>query len=1099
MKSTHRTTLAPVAFTSDLDPNGCERAGARCLKMPRSLHRGERADSWIIAASLTFALLLAAAQPVAAMQEPHGGEAGLRQYNSAAGLLNRGLFEMAEGEYRQFLAANGAHEKAVLARYGLAVCLYRQQKYDDAVTELTALVAIGRFEFSAEVQAMVGHSHLARERYAEAVAAFDALLKKHGKTELAADALAGKIEALHHLGQTEETLREAQSFVKTWPDSPLRERTDFFLGLALTAKSDPAAAASHFESYVVRFGKSPLAGQAMLLAAQCHHRAGHLDAAAPLYEKVLAGKSEALECEALLGLGRLLQQKGQPEAAAAKLDQLLKQQAPPAIASAARLYRGLVWIDLGKFDRALEQLEQVVANDAEWADDAAYWSAKCRLRSGEFADAAERLARAIERFPKSALLAEMSYDRAVALVQAQKREEALPLIEKFRRDFPEHALASDALHLQAVVSHELGHYDESGKFCREFLKRFPKHNSAASVAFVSAENEFLSGHLETAEKGYRGFLDNYADHAQAAQARYRLGMTLYRLQKFDEAAPLLAQAANGDNGAKGFESSLLVLGDMDFQRGEWKIAEQHYAEYLKRGADLPGAEDALLKLAMTRQRQGRHEDAARDYEELLRRFPKGKLRATALFERGQCLAALNRDEDAARVFGELVADNADASLSAYALQHLGVLASRRGEHEKAAEFFRDAASRTTDVAVKAQTLYQQGQALFSAGKYEEAEESLMQFLKTNADHEQAPAAAANRAIALARLNRTQEALKAMDRAQERYGAKLDAPTRQSLLYDRAWCLRAEGRAEEAGKAYEQIISDSHASGSVLTHALLELAELEADAKHNDRAVQLLRRLSDMEKPDEKSVADDVLEPAWYRLGVCEHQLGQYVESAQTLNRLIERFPQSKLLPSALYFCGDACFKSGKHDQAIQFLTRLVESTPADEAAPAGRLRLGEALAAVQRWAKSEQAFADYLDRCKDGAQRYQALFGLGWARENQGRHEEAMNAYRQVVASHEGPTAARAQFQIGECLFAQNKLEDAVREFLKVDILYAYPEWSAAALYEAGQCFEKLNKPQEARAQFKAVVEKFGGTQWAKLASKRMAGDAGKMASGRDN
>ncbi|MCC7290566.1 MAG: tetratricopeptide repeat protein [Phycisphaerales bacterium] len=1044
-------------------------------------------------------MLAIAAQSVEAAQESHGGDAALRQYNSAAGLLNRGLFEMAEGEYRQFLAAHGAHAKVELARYGLAVCLYRQQKYDDAMAELTTLAANPRFEFAAEVHAMLGRSHLARQRFAEAVAAFDALLRKHGKTELAADALAGKIEALHHMGQADETLREAQAFAKAWPDSPLRERTDYFLGLALTAKGDSAAAASHFEDYAARFSKSELAGQAVLLAAQCHDRAGNLEAAGPLYEKVLAGKTAALECEALLGLGRLLQQQGRPEDAAVMLDRLLKQPAPPAVTSAARFYRGLVWMDLHKFDRALEQLEQVSANDSEWADDAAYWSAKCRLRSGEFTDAAERLARAIEAFPKSSLLPEMSYDRAVALMQAQKREEAVPLLEKFRRNFPEHALAADALHLQAFVLHELGRYDESGKLCREFLKRHPKHESAAFVAFVACENEFLAGHMESAENGYRDFLKDFATHAQAPQARYRLGMTLYRLQKFEEAAPLLAQAASGTNGGKGFESALLVLGDMAMQRGEWKTAEQHYAEYLKQSADPQGTEDALLKLATARQRQGRHDEAARDYEELLHRFPKGRHRTTAQFERGQCLAALNRDVDAAKAFSDLVAENTDAALSAYALQHLGVLSSRRGEHVKAAELFREAAARATDPAVKAQVLYQQGQAWFSAGNYEEAEASLGQFLKTSGDHAQAPAAAANRAIALARLNRTQDALKAMDRAAQKYGSKLDASARQSLLYERAWCLRAEGQPEEAGKAYEQIMADPHASGSVLAHALLELAELEADAKHNDRAVELLRRLSAMVKSDETSVTDEVLEPAWYRLGVCEHQLEQYVESAETLSRLIERFPQSKLLPSTLYFCGDACFKSGKNEPAIQHLTRLVESAPADDAAPAGRLRLGEALAAVQRWAQSEQVFADYLDRAKAGPQRYQALFGLGWARENQGRHEEAIRAYQEVVATHDGPTSARAQFQIGECLFAQGKLDDAVREFLKVDILYAYPEWSAAALYEAGQCFEKLNKPQEARAQFKAVVEKFGDSQWAKLAAKRMAGDGEKMASGRDN
>ena len=92
-----------------------------------------------------------------------------------------------------------------------------------------------------------------------------------------------------------------------------------------------------------------------------------------------------------------------------------------------------------------------------------------------------------------------------------------------------------------------------------------------------------------------------------------------------------------------------------------------------------------------------------------------------------------------------------------------------------------------------------------------------------------------------------------------------------------------------------------------------------------------------------------------------------------------------------------------------------------------------------------------------------------------------------MVQRHKGVTAARAQFQIGECLFAQRKLDEAVRELLKVDILYAYPEWSAAALYEAGRCFEQMGKPVEARAQYKTVSAKYSGTRWAELATQRLA------------
>ena len=92
-----------------------------------------------------------------------------------------------------------------------------------------------------------------------------------------------------------------------------------------------------------------------------------------------------------------------------------------------------------------------------------------------------------------------------------------------------------------------------------------------------------------------------------------------------------------------------------------------------------------------------------------------------------------------------------------------------------------------------------------------------------------------------------------------------------------------------------------------------------------------------------------------------------------------------------------------------------------------------------------------------------------------------------MLDQHQGPTAARAQFQIGECLFAENKFDDAARELIKVDILYAYPEWSAAALYEAGRCFEELSNPVDARRQFEKVVEHHQGTEWADLASGRLA------------
>src|SRR6185503_17558129 len=106
------------------------------------------------------------------------------------GFLNRGLYELAAAEYRKFLADHADHEKAPVARYGLAVSLFRLQKFDEAVTELKPLAGREQFEFIVEVLTMLGQCELAAGRFSEAADAADRVVAKHADHDLADDAAA---------------------------------------------------------------------------------------------------------------------------------------------------------------------------------------------------------------------------------------------------------------------------------------------------------------------------------------------------------------------------------------------------------------------------------------------------------------------------------------------------------------------------------------------------------------------------------------------------------------------------------------------------------------------------------------------------------------------------------------------------------------------------------------------------------------------------------------------------------------------------------------------------------------------------------------------
>jgi TolA-binding protein len=1042
------------------------------------------AARWMLAAILVT--LVRAGSSSLAQSDARADESDVtvRDYLSGNGLLNRGLYELAATEYRKFLSQHADHEKAAVARYGLAVSLFRLGQFDEAVAELTPLQKLPEFVYAAETWTVAGQCDLARGRNAAAFDAFNVVVERFGKHELADDAAAGAIEALYADKRYEEAVKRCRTFVTQWSDSPLRERVEYFGAVSAMVKADYAEAAERFGQLLQFHPQGPFAEQAGFLLAQCHEQNNSTDKAIEQYRQVLQRKDGRYVPDALAALGTLLYQKGNYAEAGETLDRLMNDFPQSPLLSQARLQRGRVWFEQGRYDRALELFSRLDGAESQVADEAAYWTAKCQLRLGDAAGAAGRLGDAVQKFSASPLLPEMMYDRGVALLRAGDTERAIAALQEFRTRFGDHDLSPDALQLLAVTEHQQRRYDRSQAHCRAFLTKYPAHSQASTVAFLSCENDFLAGQDSEAAMGFRQFLKDRADAPQTTKAKLRLATALCRLQQFDEAEPLLTELAPLAAHDELYHPALLALGDIHFQRGEWKPAEQWFNEYVSAGTDVPSADGALLKLGLSHQRQERMDEAIQAYDRLIDRFPQSPHRLQALFERGQALVALKRIDEAVKAFESVLVEGGESRFAAHALNHLAAIAAQRNELEKAALLYARVAQTSAGADAEAEPLLQQAQTLMAAQQFAEAEKVYVRFVERFPTHPRAGEARARSAIAMAREDRPAEALAAIEQVEHDASIKLEPTLRVSLYYEKAWCLRGLGKLDEAAKAYRQVLAEP--TGSLDLHARLEVAEIEFGQKQFDAAAEDLRRLREALTTRSADAPPEVVEQCTYRLAVCEFELERFEESAGLFEEFIHQFPKTSLLASASYYCGDALCKIGRYERAVPYLARVVKDFDADPAYPASLLRLGDCQAALQRWALSEEAFNRYLDRSAEGDLWYQAWFGLGWARENQKRYDEAMAAYQKVVERHQGPTAARAQFQTGQCLFAQGKHEDAVRELLKVDILYAYPEWSAAALYEAARCFEKLGKTTEAKQHFQQVEDKYGQTQWAKMAVQRL-------------
>ena len=101
-------------------------------------------------------------------------------------------------------------------------------------------------------------------------------------------------------------------------------------------------------------------------------------------------------------------------------------------------------------------------------------------------------------------------------------------------------------------------------------------------------------------------------------------------------------------------------------------------------------------------------------------------------------------------------------------------------------------------------------------------------------------------------------------------------------------------------------------------------------------------------------------------------------------------------------------------------------------------------------------------------------YARGRALQQLARFDDARAAYQAVIDARKGgDLAARAQLMIGETYFHQKDYHEAIRQFLKVDILYDAPPWQAAALLEAGKAYEQLDQWADAAETYERLRTKF--------------------------
>ncbi|MEX2212872.1 MAG: tetratricopeptide repeat protein [Phycisphaeraceae bacterium] len=999
-------------------------------------------------------------------------DAATKKLNAAYGFYREQQYKFAVEELGDFLTQYPSHPEAVTARYVMAISQYRLARHEDTIKTLTDLLGNAKFQQRDEALAIVGYCQLALKQQDKALAAFDELLTKHPTSKLAESAAMNKAQVLYMLDKKPEALKACKAFIEKYPASMHRANGLYTLALtqhSLAQYADGETALAE----LLKIEKSPYALDATMLIGQCQDAQGKHAQAIASFTAFLGKAPIARRAEGLYRLAVAQHNDAKFDDATKQLKSLLTDHATSPFAPPARLQLGKTQYDAGKLSDSRGTLGEVAAKDADRANEAKYWLAQCDIAEKKHDSALKVLDQLAAAKPALPNLDEIEFFRAVCNMQLENYNTSAPAFAAFRVKFKDSARVTEATYHEAFSQHRLKKYAESKTLCEQVVALKDKTWSYPAGKLL-AENLFLAGQYAPAAAQYTSLQQQTASGPEKVQFGCRLIQCAYFAGDFKKAIELSPTIVSEKQVAEVPELRRVIFlyGDALLQTKQFKQAIAPLQQYLKLNKT---DEEASYKLGVAQRESGDDVAALATFADVNKGIAESTWVQNSLLAYGQIAYRGKQPDKAGPALAKVLAAKPAAEIAAPAIYLLAWIDYDAKKYDTAAVGFLSLQKQYAKHELVSDAVFQSGICFAEGGKPAEAIAVFRDYLKTYPAGAHAVAARHRLATALTATAKNDESLVELTKLSVDKAGRSD-----SVLYDLAWSQRTLKKPDDAIKSYQAILTEFKES-KLLTPVRVELAELlYAKDQHKEAAALLEAALAD------KTADAKTLAAGQFRLGWCYTKLNDHPKAAAAFSAYAAANPKDAQAPTALYQAGMSYRETKKLSEAIAAFSTLVSQHPKDTLAAAAKLRLGETQADAAQWAPSAQAYQAFLKDHADSEFAELALFGLGWALEQQKNYDEARKMYAKVIEVSNTVTAARAQFQIGETHFSQKNYELAAKELLKVELVYAYKDWSATALYEAGRAFEAMNKADDARAQYTKCIEKYADQDAAKLARQRL-------------
>lgn len=966
--------------------------------------------------------------------------AAKQAFADAANFQNNGSFDGAAGEWELFLKNYPKDPLAPKAQHYLGVCRLQLKEFDKAAAAFEAVVKnYPKFDLLEETLYNLASSQYSlagqgkEGLHEKAAANFAELVKQFPKTKYAEEAVYYQGEALYSAGKKPEAIAAYEKLIKDFPKSNRRADAMYAAAATLDEVNKFPEAVASCDAFLKEFPQHANAAEIAVRKAAVLGRNDKLAEAGAAYAVVAADYGQS------------------------------------PLAADASILAGRFFYRADKPDDAIKAFQKTIEGAGKDATEAAHWLARIYLKKKDAAKAVEVASKQVAAAKDSPFLVNLKLDEADALLELDKRKEALAVYAKVAKDHPTHELAPKALYDAAFTSLELKDFEQGKNLSADFVKAYDKDKLLPDVQYVSAECNLQLKDYAAAEKTFATLVKDHAKHAEIDVWRLRWGLTLNLQKKYAETVAAMESVVGDLKAVDAKAEANYYVGVSQFALDKFAEAEKALAASLAAAPKWRQADETMLYLARAQRKENKTAEAKKTLNQFLKDFPESTLLDQANYRLGEIAFAEEDYKTASSLYDTVSTKWASSSFAPYAVYGKGWAQLNSKEYPAAATTFTSLLSAHKEHTLVPDTHYARAMARRLSDDFKGAIADIETYLKSKPEGN-------SKADALYERGLAEVALKDNAAAEKTFMSLYqDFPTyskADSVINELAWALKLQDKPEATAQ-FEQLVKD-HPKSPFAPEAHFQIGEDQYEKKDYKGAVTSYTAAI-TGKP-----TGVLLEKANHKLGWSNYQLKQYDAAAKAFADQIKDTPMGTLAGDAAFMKGESLYRQDNFKDALPaFQAALKEKLSSPKMEEILLLHAGEAAGQLKEWKVSLDLLTQFATKFPDSAFVANSHYQAALAKQNLGQADEALKEYEIAATKSRDEVGAKARFMMGEIQFEKKAFDDAIREFQRAMFGYggdnATPEtknWQAKSGFEAGRCAEvQINEAKDAAAKAKHITD----------------------------